>query len=369
MSTSMQYQYLPDYYKGKRVFLTGHTGFKGSWLLAWLHLLGADVKGYALAPDQETDLYHVLHGDTLCQSVIADIQDKSRLEKELLSFEPDFVFHLAAQPLVRLSYEIPSETFAVNAIGTAYVLDAVRLLKKPCTVVLITTDKVYENKEWHYPYRENDRLGGYDPYSASKACAELVIDSYRNSFFNRSQYNEHKKAIASARAGNVIGGGDWAKDRIIPDIVRALSKGDPITVRNPVAIRPWQHVLEPLGGYLHLGTKLVDDPVRYAESWNFGPLPDDNLTVEHLVQLAIAYWGAGEFVKPAAKGEPHEAGLLKLDISRAINELHWKPLYDARTAIEKTLAWYNAPEGESRSLIMHQITAYQEAHDYEAISH
>lgn len=369
MSESMQYQHLPDYYNRKRVFLTGHTGFKGSWLLSWLHLLGADVKGYALAPVEEYDLYNVLHGETLCQSVIADIRDKDRLAQEIVAFEPDFIFHLAAQPLVRLSYEIPSETFAVNAIGTAYLLDAVRLLKKPCTVILITTDKVYENKEWHYPYRENDRLGGYDPYSASKACAELVIDSYRNSFFNRSQYSEHKKAIASARAGNVIGGGDWAKDRIIPDIIRALSKGDPITVRNPAAIRPWQHVLEPLGGYLHLGTKLVDDPVRFAESWNFGPLPEDNLTVERLVQLAIDYWGTGEFIKPTTQGQPHEAGLLKLDISKAMNELPWKPLYNATTAIEKTIAWYNTPEKEHNSLTMQQITAYQEAHDYEAVSY
>ncbi|GAB4033258.1 CDP-glucose 4,6-dehydratase [Spirosoma gilvum] len=336
----MNYQHLPDYYKGKRVFLTGHTGFKGSWLLNWLYMLGAEVKGYSLAPQTDLDLYHIIQGDTLCQSVIADILDKARLEKELLSFEPDYVFHLAAQPLVRLSYLIPSETFAVNAIGTAYVLDAVRLLKKPCAVILITTDKVYENKEWHYPYRETDRLGGYDPYSASKACAELVISSYRNSFFNLADYGVHQKAIASARAGNVIGGGDWAKDRIIPDIVRALTKGEEIRVRNPAAVRPWQHVLEPLGGYLHLGTKLIDHPVTYADSWNFGPLPEDNLTVEELVNLSIQCWGGGSYQKSDRRGEPHEAGLLKLDISKTVNEIHWKPKYQARKAIANTLSWY-----------------------------
>lgn len=337
----MNYQHLPNYYKGKRVFLTGHTGFKGSWLLTWLHMLGAEVKGYALAPQTDLDLYNTIHGDSLCQSVIADIQDKTRLEKELIAFEPDYVFHLAAQPLVRLSYEIPSETFAVNAIGTAYILDAIRQLKKPCVVILITTDKVYENKEWHYPYRETDRLGGYDPYSASKACAELVINSYRNSFFNLANFHQHQKAVASARAGNVIGGGDWAKDRIIPDIVRALSKGELITVRNPAAIRPWQHVLEPLGGYLHLGTKLTDNPIAFADSWNFGPLPEDNLTVEELVKLSIHCWGGGNYLKANTDGEPHEAGLLKLDISKTVNEIHWKPKFQARKAIQETLSWYH----------------------------
>jgi len=336
----MNYNHLPSYYKGKRVFLTGHTGFKGSWMLQWLHVLGADIKGYALKPENEFDLYHTLHGDSLCTSVLADIRDQKKVEQELLAFEPDFVFHLAAQPLVRLSYEIPSETFAVNSIGTAYVLDAVRKLKKPCVVICITTDKVYENKEWHYPYRETDRLGGYDPYSASKAAAELVISSYRNSFFNLNDYASHQKPIASARAGNVIGGGDWAKDRIIPDIVRSLTKNEPIQVRNPAAVRPWQHVLEPLGGYLHLGTKMVDDPIRYAESWNFGPFAEDNLTVEALVQMALAKWGGGDYQKPLLVGEPHEAGLLKLDISKSVNELGWKPKFDARKAIEITLEWY-----------------------------
>ncbi len=336
----MNYLHLSDYYKGKRVFLTGHTGFKGSWMLYWLHLLGAEVKGYALAPQTEQDLYHIIGGNQLCESVIADIRDQQNLQDELLAFEPDFVFHLAAQPLVRLSYEIPSETFAVNAIGTAYLLDAIRLLNKPCTVVLITTDKVYENKEWQYPYREIDRLGGYDPYSASKACAELVISSYRNCFFKTTDYGNHHKSIASARAGNVIGGGDWAKDRIIPDIVRSLNKKEIITVRNPSAVRPWQHVLEPLGGYLHLATKMVDNPTKYSDSWNFGPLPEDNLTVDALVNIALTTWGGGNYETPQLLGQPHEAGLLKLDISKALNELGWKPKYNAGIAIQKTLDWY-----------------------------
>jgi CDP-glucose 4,6-dehydratase len=329
-------------YNGKRVFLTGHTGFKGTWLLQWLKLLGAQVKGYALAPEHLEDLYNLVQGDTLCESIVADLRDASRLEQEILAFQPDFIFHLAAQPLVRLSYTIPSETLTVNAIGTAYVLDAVRKLQRPCTVVLITTDKVYENKEWLYPYRETDRLGGYDPYSASKACAELVINSYTQSFFNPTAFAQHQKGIASARAGNVIGGGDWAKDRIIPDIVRALRTSQPVTVRNPQAVRPWQHVLEPLGGYLLLGAKLATEPLRYGGSWNFGPYAEDNKEVEDLVQTALQVWGTGTYNKPVLINQLHEAGLLKLDISKAVSELGWKPQYMADTAIAKTLQWYKA---------------------------
>ena len=226
MEDMVNFRQLQRTYLGKKVFLTGHTGFKGAWLLKTLSLLGATVKGYALAPQTENDLYHLIDGDKLCESIIADVRDKQRLAQELISFEPDFVFHLAAQPLVRLSYQIPVETFEVNAIGTANLLDAVKSISKKCSAVLITTDKVYHNNEWEYPYRENDRLGGYDPYSASKACAELLIDSYRNSFFNTNDYNKHLKGIAVARAGNVIGGGDWSKDRLVPDIVRSLIKNE-----------------------------------------------------------------------------------------------------------------------------------------------
>lgn len=327
-------------YGGKKIFVTGHTGFKGSWLISWLHLLGADIKGYALAPVNDADLYNQVNGNGLCNSTIADIRDAARLKNEILLFQPDFVFHLAAQPLVRLSYEIPLDTFSVNAIGTANVLDALRYLNKPCVALMITTDKVYHNQERQYYYKEEDRLGGYDPYSASKAAAEIIIDSYRNSFFNPSQYAQHQKSIAVARAGNVIGGGDWAKDRIIPDIVRALSNNEVVQVRNPAAVRPWQHVLEPLSGYLNLAAKQVADPVVYADAYNFGPHPTDNLTVQQIVEESIDIWGNGSYHMPTLKDAPHEAGVLQLDITKAFDKLQWQPKYNANQAIKLTLKWY-----------------------------
>ena len=332
---------LQQTYQGKKVFLTGHTGFKGAWMLKTLSLLGAEVKGYALAPQTPNDLYHLIDGDAICDSVIADLRDKQHLEAEILSFQPDFVFHLAAQPLVRLSYDIPSATFMVNAIGTAHVLDAVRLLDKKCDLVLITTDKVYHNNEWLYPYRENDRLGGYDPYSASKACTELVIDSYRSSFFNIKTYNTHQKAIAVARAGNVIGGGDWSQDRLIPDIAKAFAIEKPVVIRNPNSVRPWQHVLEPVIGYLLLGAHLAVNPLQFSQAYNFGPHLSDALPVEEMLKLAIASWGKGEYVVEQVEGQPHEAGLLKLDISKAINELNWQPKMNAQQAVSMTMDWYS----------------------------
>lgn len=331
---------LKKIYQGKKVFVTGHTGFKGAWLLQILSILGAEIKGYALAPQTENDLYHLIDGDKLCTSVIADLRERETLKKEVTDFSPDFVFHLAAQPLVRLSYEIPSETFEVNAIGTANLLDAVRLLNKPCTVILITTDKVYHNNEWDYPYRENDRLGGYDPYSASKACAELVIDSYRNSFFNTTHYNIHQKGLAVGRAGNVIGGGDWSKDRLIPDIAKSLSKNEEIVIRNPHAVRPWQHVLEPVVAYLLLGARLKDDPLAFGQAYNFGPYATDALPVQEMLELAIECWGNGQYQVQKNENQPHEAGLLKLDISKAIKELGWKPKLNAKSAVEMTIDWY-----------------------------
>jgi CDP-glucose 4,6-dehydratase len=351
---------LRETYAGKKVFLTGHTGFKGAWLLYWLHTLGAEIKGYALAPDSEPSLYKLLDGDRLCESVIADLNERATLEQALLSFQPDFIFHLAAQPLVRLSYEIPVETFATNALGTANLLDAVRRLSRPCTVVLVTTDKVYENKEWVYPYRETDRLGGYDPYSASKACAEIIINCYTQSFFNPTDYEHHRKGIAVGRAGNVIGGGDWAKDRIIPDIVRAVSAGQSVQVRNPHAVRPWQHVLEPLGGYLLLGARLATAPTRYTGAWNFGPHLQDTLPVSALADTALQAWGAGHYEIPLLDHQPHEAGLLKLDISKALNELGWQPRYSATSSIRTTIAWYKAlAEGKNAAnLVLTDIEAY-----------
>lgn len=334
------YQKLKQTYSGKKVFLTGHTGFKGSWMLKTLSLLGADIKGYALEPNTKDDLFHLINGNSICDSLIADLRDKKRLEQEILDFQPDFVFHLAAQPLVRLSYDIPAETFEVNVIGTANVLDGVRLLKNKCDVVLITTDKVYHNNEWIYPYRENDRLGGYDPYSASKACAELLIDSYRNSFFNSKTYSTHQKGIAVARAGNVIGGGDWSKDRLIPDIAKAIANDKAVVIRNPKSVRPWQHVLEPVIGYLLLGANLVEKPLQFSQAYNFGPNLSDALPVEEMLKLAIKSWGKGEYIVEIDENQPHEAGLLKLDISKVISELNWEPRLDAVKAVGMTMDWY-----------------------------
>ncbi|MDB4926311.1 CDP-glucose 4,6-dehydratase [Mucilaginibacter sp.] len=331
---------LKKIYSGKKVFLTGHTGFKGSWLLKVLTILGAEVKGYALVPENKFDLFNLINGQNICNSVIGDLRNKELLLKSIISFQPDFIFHLAAQPLVRLSYQIPSETFEINAIGTANLLDGVRALEKNCSIILITTDKVYHNNEWEYPYREIDRLGGYDPYSASKACTELVIDSYRNSFFNLANYNKHGKGVAVGRAGNVIGGGDWAKDRLIPDIARALYKNEKVIVRNPDSIRPWQHVLEPLKGYLILGMNLSKDPVKYAQAYNFGPYAEDALSVKKMVELSIKFWETGEYEIVQLSNQPHEAGLLKLDISKANNELKWKPQFNAENAVKYTMNWY-----------------------------
>jgi CDP-glucose 4,6-dehydratase len=342
MENMVNFQQLENTYKGKKVFLTGHTGFKGAWMLKTLSLIGAEIKGYALEPNTPNDLFHLIEGEKLCQSVIADLKDKKRLESEIVAFQPDFIFHLAAQPLVRLSYEIPSETFEVNVIGTANVLDGVRLLNKKCSVVLITTDKVYYNNEWIFPYRENDRLGGYDPYSASKACAELLIDSYRNSFFNTKDYDNHLKGIAVARAGNVIGGGDWSKDRLIPDIVRSLIDNKPVVIRYPNAMRPWQHVLEPIIGYLSLGMHLEKQPIVFAQAYNFGPQSEDALSVEKMVQLSIAVWGSGEYQIKQESNHPHEAGLLKLDISKVKSYLGWAPKIDAQKTLNLTLNWYKS---------------------------
>lgn len=340
MENMVNFQQLENTYKGKKVFLTGHTGFKGAWLLKTLFLLGAEIKGYALEPQTPNDLFHLIEGEKLCESVIADLRDKKRLESEIVVFQPDFIFHLAAQPLVRLSYEIPAETFEVNVIGTANVLDGVKLLQKKCSVVLITTDKVYHNNEWTYPYRENDRLGGYDPYSASKACAELLIHSYRNSFFNINDYDKHFKGIAVARAGNVIGGGDWSKDRLIPDIVRSLMSKQSIIIRNPNAVRPWQHVLEPVVGYLSLGMHLEKKPIQFSQAYNFGPQSEDALPVEKMVKISIESWGAGEYQIEQEANQPHEAGLLKLDISKVYDELQWQPKMNAKEAVSMTMHWY-----------------------------
>lgn len=351
--------YLRSVFNGKRVFLTGHTGFKGAWLLQILHRLGANIKGYSLAPEKSNDLYHQIEGDKLCySSIIADICDKQKLATELVRFEPDFVFHLAAQPLVRRGYDMPSYTFLVNAQGTAHVLDAVRSLEKPCVGVMITTDKVYDNPERGVPFNEDDKLGGHDPYSASKAAAEIVISSYRNSFFNPANVSKHQKAIASARAGNVIGGGDYSDDRIIPDIVRAIAFNETVNLRNPNSIRPWQHVLEPLGGYLALAAKMSEDAVAYSTAYNFGPNPEDMLTVEDLTKTFIESYGAGNYKAFAEQGAPHEAKLLLLDSTRALQQLGWQSQMDAKAAIRMTAEWYADKEHSAHEKCMKQIEAY-----------
>ena len=349
-----------NYYKGKKVFVTGHTGFKGAWFITWLHQLGAEIKGFALAPEDEGGLFNIIKDKFSFQHVVGDIRNKELLEKEILDFKPDFIFHLAAQALVRKSYQIPSETFEVNVIGTANVLEAVNKLTNKCTIVIITTDKVYENIEVDYLYKEDDRLGGYDPYSASKAATEIVISSFRNSFFNIKNFAAHQKVIISARAGNVIGGGDWNKDRIIPDIIRALKSGEKIFVRNPDAVRPWQHVLEPLSGYLLVGMLVDKDAVAFSGAYNFGPLPDDHVPVKDLVETAISCWGSGEWIDGYDATQPHEAGLLKLSINKAMKVLQWQPKLNSKQAIEWTIDWYKQSPAAVYDFTLQQINNYQQ---------
>ena len=349
---------LQSYYLGKKVFLTGHTGFKGTWMMALLHQLGASVKGYALAPEDSAPFHDLFAKADLCESVIADIRDRERLRAEILSFQPDYIFHLAAQPLVLRSYEIPAETFEVNVVGTANVLEAAKELQGRCSIVVITTDKVYDNKEHHGLYKEEDRLGGYDPYSASKACTELVVDSFRNSFFNTKEIAVHFKGLASARAGNVIGGGDWSKNRIIPDTAKALLNGHEILVRNPASVRPWQHVLEPLCGYLLLGARLSEQPEVFSQAFNFGPLPEDHLTVKELVELAIETWGKGKMEVSTNGASLHEANLLKLDIDKAMQQLNWTPKLNARQAIQWSMDWYKKADMAKADFTFEQIDNY-----------
>jgi CDP-glucose 4,6-dehydratase len=351
-------EYLQSFYFGKKVFITGNTGFKGAWLSAILEKLHADVKGYALEPEYENSLYEVIYDRIAANDITADIRDKKRLAREILSFEPDFIFHLAAQPLVRRSYEIPAETFEVNVTGTANLLEAVKHLTKKCTVIVVTTDKVYQNKEQNILYKEEDRLGGYDPYSASKACAELVVSSFRDSFFNTKNYNTHQKAVGSVRAGNVIGGGDRSKDRLIPDIVRSLTESKTIEVRNPKSVRPWQHVLEPLTGYLLFAAMLHNNPADFSKAFNFGPLPEDHLTVESLVKLAIGFWQQGSWKDISNPEDVHEAALLQLDISKAMKELNWHPKLNAMQAIEWTINWYKQPLAAVADYTFSQIQEY-----------
>jgi CDP-glucose 4,6-dehydratase len=338
------------------VFLTGHTGFKGSWLAHWLVLMGAEVTGYALEPYTAKDNYVVSDLDASVDSVIADVRNAERLAEAVSAARPEIVIHMAAQPLVRYSYEHPSETYEVNVLGTANLLDAVRETGSVAATIVVTSDKCYRNNEWTWGYRETDALGGHDPYSSSKAAAELLVDSYRSSFFAPDD-----RPLASVRAGNVIGGGDWAADRLVPDIARALIAGDEIAIRNPASTRPWQHVLEPLGGYLLLGAKLLGEGTRYAEAWNFGPSDDANVSVGAVADMMVEAWGGGRWEHTGETGAVHEAGLLALDCSKARHLLGWRPVLTVREAVGWTAEWYktsvDAPE--MRSVGARHIEAYE----------
>lgn len=329
-----------NFYRGKRVLVTGHTGFKGSWLCIWLHELGAEVIGIGRDPYTERDNYVLSGLRDKITDLRGDIRDGELMKQIFRQYQPEIVFHLAAQPLVRLSYEIPVETYETNVLGTIHILEAIRATESVKVGVMITTDKCYENKEQIWGYRENEPMGGYDPYSSSKGAAEIAISSWRRSFFNPEQYEKHSKSIASVRAGNVIGGGDWALDRIIPDCIKALEAGKPIEIRSPKAIRPWQHVLEPLSGYMLLARKMWDEPTRYCEGWNFGPRAESIATVWDVATKVVEHYGCGELKDLSDPNALHEAKLLMLDISKARFELGWEPRMGIDQTVGLTVDWY-----------------------------
>jgi len=354
-----------DAFRGKRVLVTGDTGFKGAWLSWWLHRLGAEVHGLALPPRTEPNLFLHAGLGAAVRHLEGDIRDPQVLQRVVTSVAPDAVFHLAAQAIVRESYESPLVTIETNVLGTAHLLEAVRQAGRPCAVVVVTSDKCYENNEWEHAYRENDNLGGHDPYSASKGCAELVTASYRRSFFPPARLADHGVAIATARAGNVIGPGDHGRDRIVPDSVAALAGGRPLQVRNPDAIRPWQHVLECLSGYLWLGARLLGaEPARFCEPWNFGPGVDSCRTVRELVEVLLAAWGEGAWEDASGGAAPHEAKLLRLSADKAAFRLGWRPVWSFEEAVRRTALGYRALDragSDPRSvqfLLDHELEAY-----------
>jgi len=344
------------FWKDKKVFLTGHTGFKGSWLSLWLQLMGADVKGYSLGPPTTPALFNEACVAKGMQSQVGDIRDAETLRISMTGFNPDIVIHMAAQPLVRLSYREPIETYSTNVMGSLHVLEAARQCANLRAIVNVTTDKCYENREWEWGYRENEPMGGHDPYSNSKGCVELITSAYRNSFFN----NPQGAALASARAGNVIGGGDWAEDRLIPDILRAFSSNRPVVIRNPQATRPWQHVLEPLSGYLVLTQNLWTGGSRFAEGWNFGPKDEDAKPVEWILNRMVATWGPSASWRLDSDPQPHEARYLKLDISKARSRLGWSPSWNLETALGRIVNWHRAwlAHEDIRSICVDEISAY-----------
>ena len=353
----------PAFWNGKRVFLTGHTGFKGGWLSLWLQHLGAELTGFALQPPTNPSLFEVAKVAQGMSSVIGDIRQGDALVQAMRASAPDIVIHMAAQPLVRRSYVDPVETYSTNVMGTVNLLEAVRQTASVRAVVNVTTDKCYENKEWVWGYRESDPMGGFDPYSSSKGCAELVTAAYRNSFFGSGKTCEHPVALASARAGNVIGGGDWAEDRLIPDILRAIQGGQSVLIRNPHATRPWQHVLEPLGGYLALAEKLYAEGAAYAEPFNFGPAAEDAQSVQWIVERLTQQWGEGACWNRDAGTHPHEAHYLKLDCSKACAALGWTPRWRLDTALQAIIRWHKAHlRGQDmRALCLQQIADYARA--------
>ncbi|MBU3672168.1 MAG: CDP-glucose 4,6-dehydratase [Sinobacteraceae bacterium] len=344
-----------DHWRGKRVLVTGHSGFKGAWLTLWLHRLGAQVTGISLPPATEPNLFALAHIDTLCTSHFCDIRDFATLKPIIAAARPEVAFHLAAQPLVRASYREPVETFATNVLGTVHVLQALRAVPTLKAAVIVTTDKVYRNHEWVWPYRETDALGGHDPYSASKAAAEIVTASYRESFLR-----EQGVALATARAGNVIGGGDWSEDRLIPDAIRAWQSGQSLTLRRPQATRPWQHVLEPLSGYLRLAEQLHVDPAAAGE-YNFGPEPHEAASVQAVIERAQALYGSGDVVMTPTIEGPHEAGWLALEIAKARSVLGYIPRWSLDESVRRTLEWYRAQAAASaaRQLCEQDIAAFE----------
>lgn len=348
----------PGFWKDRKVFLTGHTGFKGSWLSLWLRLLDSRVTGYALEPPTQPSLFALAGLARSIDSVIGDVQDLAGIKAVLRRAEPEIVIHMAAQALVRESYADPVGTFSTNVMGTVHVLEAVREAKSVRAAVIVTTDKCYENREQSRGYREDEPMGGHDPYSASKGCAELVTAAYRRSFFPGSG----EAAVASARAGNVFGGGDWSKDRLVRDAMDAFISGKPVRIRNPNAVRPWQHVLDPLSGYLALAERLWADGPSHAEAWNFGPVEEDARPVSWLVEELARRWGAGATWEPDTTAHPHEAGILMLDCTKARTRLGWRPRLPLATALDWTVEWYrcHAGGGDVRRLTAEQIRRYQD---------
>ena len=351
----------PAFWQGKRILLTGHTGFKGSWLSLWLQSMGAQVTGYALVPPTNPSLFEIAEVSQCMTSVIGDIYNLAKLQAVFAEHQPEIVIHMAAQPLVRYSYQNPVETYSTNVMGTVHLLEAVRNTPAVKVVVNITTDKCYENREWVWGYRENDAMGGFDPYSNSKGCAELVSAAYRSSFFNADTYAQHGVATATVRAGNVIGGGDWAQDRLIPDILAAFEQGRKVEIRNPNAIRPWQHVMEPLRGYLTLAEQLFEHGPSFGEGWNFGPNDEDAKPVGWIVEQMAALWGTDAKWQVDTGDHPHEAHYLKLDISKARTRLDWHPALRLKDALALIVDWskQRAAGANMRQLTLSQLQTYQ----------